>query len=58
MNSFSKNPKPFYLKKNESLSPSNTKKASKRDIGELIKISKENRKLEAKLLKTHAKNFL
>lgn len=57
MTSFPKNPKPHYLKKDEFLTPS-SKKVSKKDVEELIEISKEGRKLEDKLLKANAKNFL
>lgn len=57
MTSFPKDPKPRYLKKDEFLTPSN-KEVSRKDVEELIEISKEGRKLEDKLLKANAKNFL
>lgn len=57
MTSFPKNPKPWYFKKDEFLTPSN-KKVSKKDVKELIEISQESKKIEDKLLKANAKNFL
>lgn len=57
MTSFTKNPKPQYIKEDKFLTPS-IKKTSKKDIEELIEISKESKKLEDKLLQSHVKNLL
>lgn len=57
MTSFPKNPKPQYFTEIKFLTQSK-KKTSRKNINKLIKISNESKKLEDKLLKINAKNFL
>lgn len=56
MTSFPKSSKPHYLKKDEFLSPLKEKSVKQEVIDELVKITKESRKLEEKLLKKRAAN--
>ena len=56
MRNFSKNPKPHYLKKDEFLSPLKETSVNQDVIDELVKITRESRKQEEKLLRKKITN--
>lgn len=56
MKKLPREPKPYYFKKNEFLIPLKEDSVNQDVIDELVKITKEGRKLEEKLLKKRVVN--